>query len=272
MMNVFSNQIIVGIIVNSSLILFLALVVFNKLRHLKAEDSKRSKQKMAQLAYEKELLEIEVEIQNHKLKQHGAGLHENLGQLLAVIKINLSLLEDDPAMPQAVRSNLNETNEIASKAITLIRGMCRELETDFLVRYGLIESLSTEMLRIRRGYRIETELICLGHQYALGIDIEFILLGISQEFLNMSVKSWKLTSLKIVIDYLADKVCLELSASGVEINFVALAVPKTSRSGFVVENIRRRIDLIGASYSLKLKENEGAIFKLEIPAKKKTWI
>ncbi len=256
-----------GPIVKSS---FCLIPFLKKLWQSQGKYRQVCRKQMCESGYKQEVLKIELETQNNNLIYLGRELHENLGQLIAVVKINLNILEDDPATPEPVKLCLNETNEIVSEAMSLIRGIAKELETDFLLKYGLMESLNTEMLRARQRGQFETEIVCQGNPYALSSDIDLVLLSIVQEFLNICIKSLKVARLKVVIVYLANQVRIVLRSESAEINFEEMGV-----TGFFclgAQNIKRKMDLIGGSCSFKLEENAAMMLSLEVSANKKTWI
>lgn len=92
---------IVALIVISSLI-FLALsiciIVFVLVYQRKRLEYKKEKQTL-KATYEQEILRSQVEIQNQTLKYVGEELHDNIQQMLLVVKLYLSMLERDLHTP-----------------------------------------------------------------------------------------------------------------------------------------------------------------------------
>ena len=48
-----------------------------------------------QVRYKQEILQAQLEIQNQTLQQISRELHDNIGQLLSVMSINLDILEEE---------------------------------------------------------------------------------------------------------------------------------------------------------------------------------
>ncbi len=73
-----------------------------------------------QAAFAQEILQSQLEVQNQTLQYVGQELHDNLGQLLSVVRFGLNSLEENP-LATSVHPQISETNEVVAQAINDLR-------------------------------------------------------------------------------------------------------------------------------------------------------
>lgn len=93
MSNSYGYEIIL-VVISSIVVLLMALfsVSFIFLYHRRQREAQREKQILYD-TYQRELLQSQLEIQNHTLQQVAEELHDHIGQLLTVAVIRLNALE-----------------------------------------------------------------------------------------------------------------------------------------------------------------------------------
>src|SRR5690349_4299839 len=117
------------------LLLVLFLILFALL--FQKRQSRYKQEKAALHAqYAQEMLQAQIEVQNATLQQIGQELHDNIGQLLSVARINLNMLEEMPHSEE-VRAFIEQTNEVVNHSIIDLRGLTKSLDGDFVKDFGL---------------------------------------------------------------------------------------------------------------------------------------
>ena len=245
------------LMLSSFIVVFFILV---KRRQLQNQQEKANLQ--SQFAHE--ILKSQIEVQNHTLQQIGQELHDNIGQLLSVAKINLNILEET-VFDVENQEYIKQTNDIISQSINDLRALTKSLDGDFVQQFGLQESLSQELQRIRKTKRFETEITVNGESYTLGYEREIILFRIFQEFLNNSIKHSKAKNIRVQLNYGEDHFTLSLSDDGKGFDYKEAMARNIQHSGSGLRNMSRRCELIGGKCELKSEINGGTEIEIILP-------
>ena len=212
--------------------------------------------------FEEELVKTQSEIQEQILKNVGQELHDNVGQLLAVANMQLSLVSS--LIEDSMKNKVDETKNVLSDAIKEVRGLSKVLNSEVIQNLGFQESLTTEIDRLNRMNLLKAELfssgdkdICKNNQDAI------ILFRILQEFISNTVKYSKATQLTITLKYTTDNLLIIAEDNGV--GFDKDNIDKGS--GLI--NMESRARLIETEFSLTSIPNEGTKLTLNYPIAKR---
>lgn len=225
-------------------------------------------------AYQRELLQSQLEIQNQTLQQISHDLHDNIGQLLTVVIMQLNALEDDmlanagkhPDLPHQVQ----QTRELVRHIISEIRIMSKTLDPNTVRRFGLLPTLALELDRIKRAGRVQAHLLTTGEPYRLGEQTETVLLRITQESLNNALKYAQARNLHILTDYKADAFLLTIVDDGRGFD-VAEAMNRTlSEAGSGLGNLHRRATMLGGNCQIQSAPGAGTRVEIKLPRTKPT--
>ena len=205
-------------------------------------------------AYDQEILKSQIEVQNQTLQHIGQELHDNIGQLLSVAKINLNILEESDFEDFDF---IKQTNEIITQSISDLRALTKSLDGDFVKDFGLEESISHELQRIRKTRRFQTEISVLGEKRKLGYEREIVLFRIVQEILNNALKHSKAKNLAIVLHYFADSFTLKVNDDGKGFDLENINQKVLSQAGAGLRNMQRRMELIGGKCTISSEIGKG---------------
>ena len=243
---------IIIIVLAASLVVFLLYFQKKKVAYI-------LKQRETQKQFEEEINKSKLEIQEQALKNISWEIHDNIGQLLSVAKMQLNILQMN--VPEAEKIKIQETSAIVGKSLEELRGLAKSLNPETIKNKGLIESLELEMARFNRLNVIDASLIIEGETYNLSNEKEIILFRILQEFCNNTLKYSKAENLNIQLNYNENN--FEINA---EDNGIGFNITDTSKQhGIGILNIRSRGILIGAKIDLNSKENVGTKLYISCP-------
>jgi hypothetical protein len=216
-------------------------------------------QRETQLRFEEEINKSKLEIQEQALKNISWEIHDNIGQLLSVAKMQLNIVQ--MSVPEAQQIKIQETGNIVSKSLEELRGLAKSLNPETIKNKGLIESLELEMARFNRLNVIDASLEINGVSYNLSNEKEIILFRILQEFCNNTLKYSKASTLTIHLNFNENN--LEITAQD---NGIGFNINDTSKQhGIGLINIKSRGKLIGAKIDLKSEENIGTKLYISCP-------
>ena len=108
-----------------------------------------------QQEFQQQLLQSQVEVQEHTFEQIGKELHDNVGQLLGSTRMLLGITERSL---QQVPPTLSSANETLSKAIQEIRTLSKILNKEWLEQFSFQENLQAEIQRINSSGKSQFDL------------------------------------------------------------------------------------------------------------------
>ena len=146
----------IGLATAIFLLLSISIVWFNSIYQYRKKQHAQEKSAL-KAAYERAILQSQIEVQNQTLQQIGQELHDNVGQILSVARLHLNFLEEQQTDPET-HQYAKSTNELIGKAIADIRALTKSLDGDFVKDFGLEQSLAEELQRIKKTGKFQTEL------------------------------------------------------------------------------------------------------------------
>lgn len=219
----------------------------------------REKQLM-KIQFEQELLQTQLEIQEQTLKTISEEIHDNVGQVLSLAKLNLNtigIINDEQ-----VQFKINSTKDLVSKAINDLRDLSRSLHGEKIGEIGLQEAIANELKIIQNTGQFKTELNVTGQVYTQNPQKEMVLFRIVQEALHNAVKHANATNLKVKMNYSAANFTLTITDDGSGFMPEQLL---TSQTGIGLKSMRNRAALIGGDFSLQSSKNNGTSISIELP-------
>lgn len=233
------STILILIIVIALIILF---TTFQKKKNFLVE-----KQKEEQERFEKEIAETQIEIREATLRNISWELHDNIGQLLTLAKIQLQ---------NSTPENIKEVSETITKGLTEVRSLSKLINPEAIKNIDLREALQLEVDRFNRLNFIETTYKVEGDEVEIDKKASIVLFRILQEFFSNTIKHSKATNLEVTLNYKKDKLILFAKDNGV--GFLI----NEKKEGIGLSNIKNRIKLIGAEVNFVTAENKGTSIEI----------
>ncbi len=237
----------------------LGFVIWFFILYQKRKDKFLKDRAEAKRKFEEQIASSRVEIQEQTLKNIAWELHDNVGQLLSVINIQLNILLHKA--PESCHKQLTETKDLVTKTVQEVRSLSKTLNTDVIKQNGLVDSIKVEIERFNRLKILEAELILSGTQQTINSNDEIILFRIIQEFLSNVIKHAKAGSLVVSLDYKENVLEIHASDNGVGFD----VAEKHHSSG--MQTMKERSKLLGATYQLDSEKGKGTRLFIKYPYK-----
>ncbi|HXB91135.1 MAG TPA: ATP-binding protein [Puia sp.] len=218
--------------------------------------------------YERELLKAQLEMQEQTFKNISQEIHDNIGQVLSLAKLNLSTA--DPAFPAALEQKIQDSRQLVIQAIRDLRNLSHGLNTDYIADLGLVKVVGHELEMIRRSGRYETQLTTEGGAYPLDKQVELIVFRIIQETLNNIVKHSSCQKIIIHLLYQPEKLLLSIRDDGKGFDLTPLS--SNTSFGLGIKNMHNRARLIGAGFLISSTLEEGTCVTLTVPVVRTTYL
>ncbi len=252
-----NDSIIFPVIAFSVILILLAvlLITFISIQQKKKLTHFQEKQLM-QTQFQQELLQTQIEIQEQTLTTISQEIHDNIGQVLSLAKLNLNTLQPGE------HEKLKDTKMLVSKAINDLRDLSRSMHGDKIADLGLQEAIANELKIIQNTGQFITELKSTGQPYKILPQKEMVLFRIVQEAMNNAIKYSRAKTIGIIIEYQSGLFLLTISDNGVGFDTNNTS-PATT--GLGLKSMQNRAHLIGAHLTIQSLPAEGTKIKIELP-------
>lgn len=235
-------------------IFFLILIFFFLRRQRKY---KMEKEEMRN-RFEQTLLKTQLEIQEHTFNYISQEIHDNIGQILSLVRINLNVLAEN--LPDV---HFEKTDELLGKVIRDLRTLSHNLNSNRLQEIGIVEGLRSLLQQLEKTGKYSTEFNAPNSSLSfVNKDNSLILYRMVQEVLNNIIKHAHASKIIIDIEPKGSQChLLKISDNGRGFDTSKLQENKT---GIGLQNIFTRAKMINSGVSIKSSEEEGTTIVFEI--------
>ena len=239
-------DIIATIIWASIFMLVIVIAAFLLFRtYLKKKNFLRLEQERMKTVYEQTLLRSQLEIQEQTFAQISREIHDNIGQVLSLVRLNINTMGPEP-----VPDKIAFTDELLGKAITDLRTLSHNLDAKHIKRIGLTEAFMQLLNILSKTGKFKTSYT--GHSVPdLDDEHSIILYRIVQEALNNIIKHSCATAVSIDVSDLDKGMAITIADNGKGFD------TSTQSDGVGLKNMQDRAKVIGASVQIISKPGEG---------------
>jgi two-component system NarL family sensor kinase len=235
---------------------FIVLLVrlFNKTRQSYLLEKQNMTQQFQQL-----LLQSQLEIQEQTFNTISQEIHDNVGQILSVAKMQVSIIEQKEVKDF---QTLKELRENIGQALNDLRDIAKGLSTERIKLFSLHEIVAYEVQRINRTGVLSIHIDVEGNEQQLQEQKKLILFRIIQESIQNVIKHARASVVKVLFHYLETKLDISITDNGIGFNVLSTL---QKNSGLGLQNIINRAKLIGGNADISSVVDEGTNIKLSIP-------
>jgi signal transduction histidine kinase len=236
----------------TGIILFIIQFRKRKLLHEKEKD-------MITEIHAKELLSTQLEMQAQTMQYIGREIHDNVGQKLTLASLyTQQLAYENKSL--LINNKIENIGTIINESLAELRRLSKSLTDDHINENDLVTLIQQECDKIDH---LKKCTICFerpAQKIVFRYETKSILLRIAQEFIQNSIKHSGCSSINILLEKGAAYCSFILSDDGKGFdknNIVS--------KGIGLQNIKKRIEIIGGTYTLDSKINNGTILSIKIP-------
>lgn len=223
---------------------------------------KIEKQQM-QVQFQQTLLESQLEIQEQTVNVVSQEIHDNIGQVLSLAKLNIGTI--DICQPETAQIKINDSRELVGKAIQDLRNLARSMSTSYITEMGLLRSVEHEVEMIRKSGAFLPLLHVEGHVIKINPQQELILFRILQELINNIIKHAAAKKVDIRIGFTEELLNITVIDNGKGFDATQLNFPGNSPFGLGLRNMKNRAQLIGADFSITSIPGTGTTAIIRLP-------
>ncbi|GAA0716927.1 hypothetical protein GCM10009430_13150 [Aquimarina litoralis] len=241
------------------LVMIIVMMIVLFLIYQRRKNSLLLHQKEAEKKFERAIAETQIEIREETLRNISWELHDNIGQLLTLAKIQVDVAKEDP-------EKLPEVTDTITKSLIELRALSKLINPDAIKSLSLTEAIALEVERFNRLQFIEATLSSNTEVRTLDDKAEVIIFRILQEFFSNTIKHSKASTLSVNVKYSNEKLVIHAKDDGV--GFDMNDVRNKKQVGIGLCNMQNRAKLINAEVSLDAAKGKGTAITLTYHYKK----
>ncbi len=206
---------------------------------------------------QKKLMQAMIDAEEKEKASLGLELHDNINQILSVVRMYLSILASDEVLEGVT---ITQTLHLVDTAINEIRNLSHSLAVGYQFEAGLVEALAEliEKIKLTKDFSIRFETAAaLDEQTSK--DQKLALYRMVQEQLNNIIKHAKASSVEVCIDITNLEILLTITDNG-----KGFHVAKTAK-GLGLNNITNRAEALGGNVAIQSAPGEGCRVMVKLP-------
>ena len=215
--------------------------------------------------HQQDLLRAQIDAGEHERKRIAHDLHDELGAVLSIMRMNLVLLEQqNKEGADPLRTALQNARMLSETAMTSVRSISHRLMPPQLESFGLIATLESVISQLTASSRLLIRLITPSPLDDLPWTANVGLYRILMELINNTIKHADATEITIDISRSAASVTCHYTDNGRGLQFSGpAAAPQT---GLGIKSIEGRVSALGGHYKMGNTLPHGFYAAIHIPA------
>jgi signal transduction histidine kinase len=250
-----------NILLAASLLLLIAVIAFGYLFYNRFKLKQESKLQAEIIQQQDLAAKAVINAEENERQRMSSTLHDGLGQLLSVVKMNFSALETELNNQQKTKELYDKTLVLIDKSIQEMRSVSHQMTvSNKLMRLGLGIALKSLVEQIdSRLIRVQLNIEGLGAD--IDQNIQLVMYRIFQESINNVIKHAKASHLDISISQEDQILHATIEDNGVGFDPAKLAAGK----GIGLENIQTRINFLKGELDIDSQPGKGTLIAIHVP-------
>jgi signal transduction histidine kinase len=245
---------VLPILFSSLFVLLLMVAVFMLFRiYLKRKNKLLLEKERMSIQFEQTLLQSKLEIQEQTFHHISQELHDNIGQVLSLVSINLNTLKapDDA-------SKIAMMDDILTKALVDLRNLSHSLDADHIRINGWPLPVSKLLLQLQHTGKYTTHCKISDDLPPLGNDRPIILFRMIQEVINNITKHAAADTISFDAQKENDQLMIRIQDNGKGFD------SKSVSNGAGLRNLENRAKMINATIAIDSGPGKGTLVTIAI--------
>lgn len=217
-------------------------------------------------AYANELLIAQVEIQENVMKTISMEIHDNVGQIMLLANVNVSILQAMD-LPEEAPELILDTKRMLSKASEDISQLSRSLHSDRISQIGVFKAIRHELTLL--GNKKLFDISIANPLEISGISLpketQLLVFRMFQEISNNIIKHSKATLISFSLIEKSNGFEMVISDNGVGFDFSSSPDGNASANGVGIRSLNSRALLFGGKLKVDSILNKGTNISIFIP-------
>ncbi|MEM5566795.1 ATP-binding protein [Psychroserpens sp. AS72] len=248
-----------GSLVLGFIIAFLLFKNTKRKQVLAERDKELETQKLATVLKDQELNAIDamIEGQEKERQRIANDLHDDLGGLMATVKLHFNALKEKQT-PELY----SKTNDLIDEAYNKVRTVAHAKNSGVIAKQGLLKAINEMAFKISALNKITIDVIDHGLENRLENSLELTIFRIIQELITNVIKHANATEVTIHITNHEDSLNIMVEDNGKGFN--PSQVTKTNK-GMGISSIDKRVEHLNGTMTIESNKNQGTTIIIDIP-------
>lgn len=208
-----------------------------------------------------------ITIQEKECKRISRELHDEMGQIITAININLTLVGE--ALPSElapmIKERLTETRSLIDQVLKKIHELSLDLRSPLLSDFGLVPALHQYVNRYRKRLNIEVKFEVINLEERLDTEVETVIYRVMQEALTNIAKHAQANKVYLCLKQEDSKIWVFIEDDGKGFDVEEVINCEDPNHGVGLLGIRERIAPLKGSFSVQSHPGQGTQLSIEIP-------
>jgi signal transduction histidine kinase len=236
-------------------VIFLLMLKYYNIRRQQAG---REKQEM-ETRFEQQLMQARLEIQEQTLTYLAEEIHDHVGQILSLARIQLSSFREGEAIDFPL---LHDARENVARSLQDLRSLTKAMHSGHVRSFNIRKAVDEEVQRITRSGIVAVSVTSEGDEHSIGDDKQLILFRIIQECLNNCLKHARASNVNIGFVWAPAQLRIRVRDDGQ--GFDAERALRL-KGGLGLQNILNRARLTGGTSAIHSVPGEGTTVTVQVP-------
>ena len=256
--------VIILIIILGSSISYLIIKSSRRKRLLAVQEKELETQKNLTLLKEQEIATINaiVEGQEKERKRVAEDLHDNLGSVIATLKLHFENLRINREKKKINQETLfDKTENLIDEAYHKVRSIAHAKNAGVIGNQGLLVAVKLMAEKISSANNIQIEVIDFGLESPVENSLEISLFRIIQELTTNIIKHAKATMATINISQDKEDITILIEDNGQGMDSTQINIQK----GMGLHSIQTRVEHLEGSFTIDSTPTKGTTIIINIP-------
>jgi signal transduction histidine kinase len=220
-------------------------------QHLQEREHKRDLQRLAARL---------VHAQEEERRTIARDLHDEIGQALTAVRMDLAVIERRARLPDDAAHLLVEAGTTMDGMIRMVRDLSQLLHPAMLDDFGLPATLDAYVQRFSRRTGMRAELVTDGMQARMAPDLELCIYRIVQEALTNVARHAQASSCRVILQRRPASVSIAIEDDG-----RGMEAADRQSGGLGLMGIRERVSELGGTVALDSGAGTGTRLRADLP-------
>ncbi|MFN3969379.1 ATP-binding protein [Flavobacterium sp.] len=236
----------------------------NKKKKIAEQEKEIESQKLENVLKDQELHEIDkmLEGQEKERIKIANDLHDNLGSILATLRLNFqNLYQQKEGINEEEQGMFAKTDDLIEEAYQKVRGMAHAKNAGVIGSEGLVPAVQNIAKKVSIPNKLKVQVIPFGMTERLENTLEVTLFRMIQEILTNTIKHAEASEITISLTQDEDSINILIEDNGKGFN------PKTinKKDGMGLNNIEKKTEQLNGTFNIDSFEGKGTTIIIDIP-------
>jgi signal transduction histidine kinase len=208
-----------------------------------------------------------IAVQEKESLRISRELHDEMGQIVTAISINLTLIGE--ALPSElapmIKERLTEASALIDQVMKKIHELSLDLRPPLLSDFGLVPALRQYVDRYHKRGNIEMKFEAINLEERLAVEVETVIYRVVQESLTNIAKHAQANKVYLRMERKESKVWVFIEDDGKGFDVEEVVKCEDPDRGVGLLGIRERIAPLKGSFSVQSHPGQGTRLYIEIP-------